>query len=120
MYKKVILIVVGLLIVAAIAYAQGGFEGPYGGDPMGGPQPGQMGMPGMPPGMGQMMPGMGQMPGSSPIMVVNGNFIYIMRGDQVIKLDGDLKVMKQVMLPRPNMRGPQNPPDGRGGENRQR
>lgn len=108
MYKKVILIVMSLLIVAVIAYAQGGgeFEAPYGGDPMGGPPPGQMGMPGMPPGMGQMMPGMGQMPGGNPIMVVSGNFIYVLRGDQLIKLDGDLKVIKQVMLPRPNMPRP--------------
>jgi hypothetical protein len=110
MYKKVILIVVGLLVVAVIAFAQGGFEAPGGGGPMGPPPGGQMGpgMPGMP-GMGQMMPGM-MMPGmgGSPVMVANGNNLYILRGDQVIKLDDDLKVVKQITLPRPQMPRPPN------------
>lgn len=107
MLKKVILIVLCLLVVTAIAYSQGGFQAPgdpFGGDPMMGPQGGnQMGQPRMNPMMPQMMPQM------APIMIASDNNLYILRGEQVIKLDGNLKVVAQTMLPRPQMPKPRAP-----------
>lgn len=110
MFKKIVPIVVVLIIAAVFAYAQindGVDSMPP--DPRG---------PGMGPGMGPM-PGMGMgmggpmmMPGMPAVMNISGNNIYILRGDQLVKLDSDLKIIKQVMLPRPTMPRQAQPGNG--------
>lgn len=87
--NRVIMIVLVLMVVAAIAYAQTNTSGENPAGPFGGM-----------PRMGQMMP---MMPMGNAIMQISGDNIYILRGEQLIKLSNDLKVIKQVTLPRPAM-----------------
>ena len=86
---------------------QGGPGGPggpqRGGGQQGGFQGGQGGQGG--PGGGQMMPPMG---GGGAIAAADGN-VYVLQGNRVIKLNGDLKVVGQTELPRPQG-GPGGPP----------
>lgn len=72
---------------------------------------GQGGLPPQIDGMGQgggegQMPGRMMMMGSGPQLEVDGNWVYVLRGDQLIKLSSDLKVVAQVNLP------PQRPMGG--------
>lgn len=88
----------------------GGLNPPQGGPPGG---PGQRGQGG--PGAGPRFQGggmMGMMGGSASI-AVDGNFLYIVRGNQILKLDkNSLKVVAQGELPMPQM------PQGGFGQNR--
>lgn len=87
----------------AIAGPRGGQRpGQFPGQP--GQFPGQPGQPGQFPGMAMMMGG------GSPTMVVDGQFLYILRGNQLIKVQKEtLKVVAQGELPMPEMRGPGGP-----------
>lgn len=104
-----------------VAPQQGGpgFGGVQGGPPMAGPQGGMRGggMPGqgMPPMMGGGMMGGG---GGGTAMVTDGDFLFIVQGNRVFKLNkSDLKVVASSDLPRPQMPqgGGMNPPRGGGG-----
>lgn len=84
----------------------GAFAGPRDGQ-----RPGQFpGQPGQFPGQPGPMPQMMMMGGGSPTMVVDGAFLYILRGNQLIKVQKEtLKVVAQGELPMPEMRGPGGP-----------
>jgi hypothetical protein len=85
--KRVVLVAAVLLVLAVVAYAQ-----------MGGPPAGQQPM--MP--MSHMM-----MPSGAPIMLAQGDSLFILRGDQLIKVNANtLEVAKSVMLPKPEMPRP--------------
>lgn len=82
-------LLVGLLVVlggtAVVAFAQGGMQG---GPGIGGPG---------------MMPGG---PQSAAAIAVAGEFVYIVRGSQVFKLDGaSLDLVAQIDLPESQRRG---------------
>lgn len=76
------------------------------------PQPGDAGPRGQGQGQGPMMMG----GGGGVTMVVEGNFLYILRGNQLLKVStSDLKVVATGNLPVPQMRNPQPggpPPEG--------
>ena len=85
------MILLALLVVAlaAIAYAQ---MGPGPGEPPMGPPGG--------PRMGMMMP-------VAPVMLMEGNVLCILRGDQLIRVNVATLETKVLMLPKPE---PPKPP----------
>ena len=89
--KRVLLVIVVVLVLAAVAYAQINPVGVPGTAP---PAPRPMRMSPLGPG---------------PVMVAHNGFLFILRGDQLLKVDiGDLQVKAQSTLPRPAR--PEPPP----------
>ena len=87
--STLLLLVVLVAALAAIAYAQ--------------MQPGS----GQPP-MGP--PRMGMMPPVAPVMLMEGNALFILRGDQLIRVNATSLETKVLMLPRPEPPTPPNAP----------
>ncbi|MBI2841933.1 MAG: hypothetical protein HYX78_00880 [Armatimonadetes bacterium] len=87
-----VLVVAAILLAAVVAYAQ---MTPWGDNN----EP-----PNLPPGPHRMLPP------PSPVMLADNGYLYILRGEQLVKVNcSDLSVEKVTMLPRPQP--PQPPPE---------
>ena len=91
--KRVLLVIVVVLVLAAVAYAQISPGVPVPRTAPRAPRPMRM---------APLGPG--------PVMVAHNGFLFVLRGDQLLKVDtGDLQVKAQSTLPRP---APPEPPPG--------
>lgn len=90
-----------LLVPATNALAQDGAPMPPDARPMPMPAPGMMPpTTDMPPAPGMMSPGMMMPPAPAVAMTIDGNFLFILRGEMLVKLDkNSLAVLASTMLP---------------------